>query len=131
MEEKEVISVAYAMNDKHAKLALISMISILDNTESNIEFLIAYSELSDKYVNLFKSLETRYNCKVLFAYMDKKEFDFLPIAKWVTIDEFMDMVDKKEIIPTIDFDRNDYEEALKARGFVPESSTIITKEVVF
>ena len=33
-------------------------------------------------------------------------------AKWVTIDEFMDMFDKGEVVQTIDFGREDYEKAI-------------------
>ena len=34
-------------------------------------------------------------------------------AKWVSIEEFLEMVEKKEIIPTIDFGIEDYNYALK------------------
>lgn len=34
-------------------------------------------------------------------------------AKWVTIEEFMEMCAKNEIIPTIDFGQEEYNEALK------------------
>jgi len=86
MKEKEVISIAYAMNDKHAELALISMISVLENTKSNIEFLIAYSNLSNENIKLFKSLKKYQNCKISMLKIDESEFDFLPISKWVTLE---------------------------------------------
>lgn len=34
-------------------------------------------------------------------------------AKWVTIDEFMYMINSKEIVPTIDFGINEYKQALE------------------
>lgn len=34
-------------------------------------------------------------------------------AKWVSIDEFMEMYQNKEIIPTVDFEIEDYNQALK------------------
>lgn len=34
-------------------------------------------------------------------------------AKWVTIEEFMEMFNKKEIVPTVDFGIEDYNKALK------------------
>ena len=34
-------------------------------------------------------------------------------SKWVTIDEFEKMIDNKEIIPTIDFDKEDYKKCLE------------------
>ena len=33
--------------------------------------------------------------------------------KWVTIDEFMKMFNNKEIVPSVNFGRKDYEKALK------------------
>lgn len=35
--------------------------------------------------------------------------------KWVTIEEFMEMIDRKEIVPTNDIDMEIYEKALKAK----------------
>ena len=34
-------------------------------------------------------------------------------SKWVTIDEFEKMIDNEEIIPTIDFDKEDYKKCLE------------------
>ena len=34
-------------------------------------------------------------------------------AKWVSIDEFIKMFNNNEIVPTVDFGREEYEEALK------------------
>ena len=36
-------------------------------------------------------------------------------AKWVTIDEFLEMKDKKQIVPTIDFGIDEYKKALQAK----------------
>lgn len=36
-------------------------------------------------------------------------------AKWVTIEEFIKMYDKGEIVPSVDFGREEYEEALKIK----------------
>ena len=33
--------------------------------------------------------------------------------KWVTIDKFMKMFNNKEIVPSVNFGREDYEKALK------------------
>ena len=33
--------------------------------------------------------------------------------KWVTIDEFIEMFNNKEIVPSVNFGREDYEKALK------------------
>lgn len=33
-------------------------------------------------------------------------------AKWVTIDKFEEIIDKKEMVPIIDFNREDYDDAL-------------------
>ena len=34
-------------------------------------------------------------------------------SKWITIDEFEKMIDNEEIIPTIDFDKEDYKKCLE------------------
>lgn len=36
-------------------------------------------------------------------------------AKWVTIDEFMNMYEKNELIPTLDFNKEDYEKAINIK----------------
>ncbi len=36
-------------------------------------------------------------------------------SKWVTIDEFQEMINNKEIIPTIDFTREDYKKCLELK----------------
>ena len=34
-------------------------------------------------------------------------------SKWITIDEFEKMIDNEKIIPTIDFDKEDYKKCLE------------------
>ena len=36
-------------------------------------------------------------------------------AKWVNIDEFLKICDNKQMVPTIDFGKDDYEKALKLK----------------
>ena len=43
------------------------------------------------------------------SYTDGEVID----SKWVTIDEFEKMINNKEIIPTIDFDKEDYKKCLE------------------
>ena len=45
------------------------------------------------------------------TFPDKESVD----AKWVTIEEFMEMCNKNEIVPTIDFGIEEYKEALKIK----------------
>lgn len=51
--------------------------------------------------------------------IDKKEITFPDgesiDSKWVTIDEFIKMYENKEIVPTIDFGREDYKKALNLK----------------
>lgn len=47
--------------------------------------------------------------------------------KWVNIDEFIEMFDNKEIVPTVDFGRDEYELAVKAKQ--RESYEFIGKNV--
>ncbi len=44
-------------------------------------------------------------------FTDKEVID----AKWVSIEEFEKMCNQKEIVPTIDFTRKDYEKCLKSK----------------
>ena len=45
------------------------------------------------------------------TFLDKESID----AKWVTIEEFMEMCNKNEIVPTIDFGMEEYKEALNIK----------------
>lgn len=49
--------------------------------------------------------------------------------KWVSIDEFMEMFNNKEIVPTVDFGRDEYELALRAKqresyGFIGKNVSV-------
>lgn len=49
--------------------------------------------------------------------------------KWVSIDEFMEMFNNKEIVPTVDFGRDEYELALrteqrKSYGFIGKNVSV-------
>ena len=72
---------------------------------------IFYKTLRDDNAKDFKDiwlLKKNLEIKDLI-YTDGEVID----SKWVTIDEFEKMIDNKEIIPTIDFDKEDYKKCLE------------------
>ena len=82
----ETISVAYAPDDKYSPLALISMISLLENTKHKVEIIILYSNLDNNNYNLFNELSKKYdNCNIRFIKMNELDFSGFPISFWVTV----------------------------------------------
>lgn len=80
-----LINIFYAPDDNHAKLAYISMLSILENTKSKIEFNILYSDLSNKNIEMLQELNKYKNCTVLFEKINEDDFKNFPTPNWVTI----------------------------------------------
>lgn len=54
-------------------------------------------------------IQKRFRNKGFISYTDGEVVD----SKWITIDEFEKMIDNEEIIPTIDFDKEDYKKCLE------------------
>ena len=80
------LNIAYAPDDRYMNMTIVSMFSALqNNTESEIEFLILYSQLSDISMEKLKSFESKYNCTIRYVKMDESEFANLPMSKWVTV----------------------------------------------
>lgn len=76
------------------------------------EDLILLKELrrDEKISPRFKDLWTiKKDVKIEDLVLQKEE---VMDAKWVDIEEFKEMVNKGEIVPTIDFDENDYNRAI-------------------
>ena len=83
--EKELtIPVAYSCNDKHSMLALVSMTSIMENTENNIEFYILHSNLSQKSFDMLNSVSKYKNARVIFKQVDETLFKNFKNVSWVT-----------------------------------------------
>ena len=81
---------------------------------------IIFSEKEAIFLKEIKRVKTPCNFKDLWLFRRdiKNEEITMPDGeatefKWVTIDEFMDMFEKGEIIPTVDFGREEYKLALE------------------
>lgn len=72
---------------------------------------VFYKTLRDDNAKDFKDIWLfRKNLEIKdLSYTDGEVID----SKWVTIDEFEKMIENKEIIPTIDFAKEDYEKCLE------------------
>lgn len=72
---------------------------------------VFYKTLRDDNAKDFKDVWLfRKNLEIKdLSYTDGEVVD----SKWVTIDEFEKMIDNEEIIPTIDFDKEDYKKCLE------------------
>lgn len=81
------ITIAYAPDDNYMNMTIVSMVSAIENNKnSEIEFLILYSVLSEKSITKLNNLENKYqNVKIRFVKIDEHDFDNLPMSKWVTV----------------------------------------------
>ena len=70
----EVIPIVYTPNDRYVTLALTSMVSIAENTDRNLDFIILYSDISEKYMKYLDSITSYPNCKITYKKIDKKIF---------------------------------------------------------
>ena len=82
------ITIAYAPDKNFVPLTLVSMASVLNNARKNdeIEFVIMYADLEDKYLQTFDNLQSikQYSLKTLKV--DTKIFDGFPCPNWVTME---------------------------------------------
>ena len=80
------LTIAYAPDDKYMNMTIVSMISAIENNkDSEIEFLILYSSLSDESIQKLEDLKNKYNIQLRMIKMDESEFKDLPLSKWVTV----------------------------------------------
>lgn len=82
---KTFIPVAYAPDDNYSSLTMISMLSIVQNTDKNIDFIILYSSLSEKSFEILNYVKNYENCKITYVKVDEKKFEKFQNAHWVTI----------------------------------------------
>jgi len=85
-QKTNIIPIAYSCNNLHSKLALVSMTSIMENTNANIEFIILYSDLSEETLQNLSSIEKYKNCKITFNKIDKSRFEGYENVSWVTVE---------------------------------------------
>lgn len=110
------IHIFYAPDNNHAKLAFISILSILENTESKIEINILHSNLSEKNIEMFQKLDNFKNCTISFEKINENNFKNFPTVKWVTLEAWY-----RIIIPKL---RKDINKALYL-----DCDTLILKDI--
>lgn len=76
-------NIAYAPDDKYINQTIVSMVSAIENNkEHEIEFIIIYSNLSEKSINKLKDVN---DCKLRLLQVDENIFASLPLSNWVTV----------------------------------------------
>ena len=82
------ITIAYAPDKNFVPLTLVSMASVLKNAKKSdeIEFVIMYNDLEDKYLQTFDNLQAIKNYSLRKIKVDEKVFDGFPCPNWVTME---------------------------------------------
>lgn len=79
------IPIFYSIDENCYELTIVSMVSILKNTKSKIDFYILYSDLNQGIKLLISTVKKYGNCDIHFIEVDEKRFDGFPIASWVKL----------------------------------------------
>lgn len=80
------LTIAYAPDDGYVNMTVVSMFSaIQNNMDSEIEFIILYSKLSEASIEKIDSLNKKFNCKIRYLKIDESDFKDFPMSKWVTV----------------------------------------------
>ena len=80
------LNIAFAPDDGYMNMTIVSMFSALQNNiDSQIEFIILYSKLSDASWEKLKNFENKFNCSIRYIKMNEEVFKDLPMSKWVTV----------------------------------------------
>lgn len=80
------LNIAYAPDDGYMNMTIVSMFSALQNNiDSEIEFIILYSKLSENSWKKLKGFENKFNCLIRYVQINEAMFKNLPMSKWVTV----------------------------------------------
>lgn len=80
------ITIAYAPDDGYINMTVVSMFSaVQNNIDSNIEFIILYSNLKEESINKLNSIKSQFDCNIRYVKIDESEFNDFPMSKWVTV----------------------------------------------
>ena len=80
------LSIAYAPDDGYINMTVVSMFStVQNNVDSEIEFIILYSKLTEDSINKLNSIKSKFNCNIRYIKIDESEFYEFPMSKWVTV----------------------------------------------
>ncbi len=97
------ITIAYAPDNNVLPLTLVSMASVLKNAKKTdeIEFVILYSSLDEKYLPMFDNLQTIKPYKLNAIKIDESIFDGFPCPNWVTVETWFRCL-LADLLPNID-----------------------------
>lgn len=97
------ITIAYAPDNNVLPLTLVSMASVLKNAKKTdeIEFVILYSSLDEKYLPMFDNLQTIKPYKLNAIKIDESIFDGFPCPNWVTVEAWFRCL-LADLLPSID-----------------------------
>lgn len=97
------ITIAYAPDNNVLPLTLVSMASVLQNAKKTdeIEFVILYSSLDEKYLPMFDNLQTIKPYKLNAIKIDESIFDGFPCPNWVTVEAWFRCL-LADLLPSID-----------------------------
>ena len=80
------MAIAYAPDNGYVNMTVVSMFSaIQNNMESDIEFIILYSNLNEESIKKLNSIKAQCNCKIRYIQIEEDEFKDFPMSKWVTV----------------------------------------------
>ena len=80
------MAIAYAPDNGYVNMTVVSMFSVIQNNmESNIEFIILYSNLNEESIKKLNSIKMQSNCKIRYIQLEEDEFKDFPMSKWVTV----------------------------------------------
>ena len=97
------ITIAYAPDNNVLSLTLVSMASVLKNAKKTdeIEFVILYSSLDEKYLPMFDNLQAIKPYKLNTIKIDESIFDGFPCPNWVTVEAWFRCL-MADLLPNID-----------------------------
>ena len=74
------LNIAFAPDDGYMNMTIVSMFSALQNNiDSEVEFIILYSKLSDASWEKLKNIENKFNCSIRYIKMNEEVFKDLPM----------------------------------------------------
>ena len=97
------ITIAYAPDNNVLPLTLVSIASVMQNAKKTdeIEFVILYSSLDEKYLPMFDNLQTIKPYKLNAIKIDESIFDGFPCPNWVTVEAWFRCL-LADLLPSID-----------------------------
>ncbi len=86
--DNNVINIAYCFNDTYAEYSCVSMISVLENTKSNIHFRIIESSVSDNMKDKIALSLSNYSNTEITYYKYNSDDVVLPVHAYITVETY-------------------------------------------